>query len=89
MFVSGVATQGSKFYDCWVRSYKLLYHGYGEVWIKYTEADIEQVRTRIDMLAAILKRFLISSCMILCYLSVTHGRLDFCQLVCTGLEQNT
>ncbi|XP_078342156.1 uncharacterized protein LOC144627995 isoform X2 [Oculina patagonica] len=43
MFVSGVATQGSKFYDCWVSSYKLLYRGNGEVWIKYTEADVEQV----------------------------------------------
>lgn len=43
MFVSGVATQGSKFYECWVSSYNLLYRGHGEVWSKYTEADIEQV----------------------------------------------
>ena len=54
MFVSGVATQGSKFYDCWVSSYKLLYRSHGEVWNKYTEADIEQVR-RVNV---IIKGFL-------------------------------
>ena len=43
MFVSGVATQGSKVYDNWVRSYMFIYRGYGEAWTKYTEADIEQV----------------------------------------------
>ena len=48
MFVSGVATQGSKFYECWVSSYNLLYRGHGEVWIKYTEVNIEQVR-RMNM----------------------------------------
>ena len=47
MFVSGVATQGSKFYECWVSSYNLLYRGHGEVWSKYTEADIVQVRRLI------------------------------------------
>ena len=53
MFVSGVATQGSKFCECWVTSYKLLYRGHGEVWIKYTEANIEQVR-RVDMIMKVL-----------------------------------
>jgi len=43
MFVSGVATQGSKFYDCWVSSYKLLFRGLGPGWKNYSEADIEQV----------------------------------------------
>lgn len=68
MFVSGVATQGSKFYDCWVNSYKLLYRGNGQVWIKYTEADIEQVR-RVNV-GSDTERFLISTCMVVCFLAI-------------------
>ena len=58
MFVSGVATQGSKFYDCWVSSYKLLFRGLGPVWKNYSEADIEQVRRVNEIVEGLLNLFL-------------------------------
>lgn len=58
MFVSGVATQGSKFYDCWVSSYKLLFRGLGPVWKNYSEADIEQVRRVNEIVEGLLNLLL-------------------------------
>ena len=58
MYVSGVATQGSKFYDCWVSSYKLLFRGLGPVWKNYSEADIEQVRRVNEIVEGLLNLFL-------------------------------